>query len=502
MKILDRPQTVFLSGTNEMKHIFNALYEKLPVLNFEPIWYQKKFELDSDDAVNECFRNVVKADRFIITIGKTYGSIYTKTMCSITEQEFNIAYDHSKPILIFIQSAVYHQFKIYLHLKQENKKLLKSRFKELGFEAEPEIYEFLFRIHNKRYEGIRKVPWISQFENMEEIEHVIKDKWVINKYDFTDKKFAIKMIFTGLDGAGKTSILIALREKFDYERETTMPLPTRGIQRNGSLFLGKAEFDWDFGGQKSYRDIYFKRKDLFLDSNLVFFVIDVQEQKRSIEALDYYKEIINVVKETNVCPFPVIILFHKYDPNLPLHKKTDIDKQLEILKYTILEISEDIDVYFFNTSIFDIVSLLDCYSSGLSLILDENETFQVLFNEISSKYNVLMMTLFDNNGITIGEYYKPFLNISKKFKLYEYILNAQKMIKEDKSKTFNFSGNFENNIPFSGSVERIKIGGLTFYLLFIVEKQQKKKDVLRTIKRFKPQIESFFKQVTPYIFSN
>ena len=40
-----------------------------------------------------------------------------------------------------------------------------------------------------------------------------------------------------------------------------------------------------------------------------------------------------------------------------------------------------------------------------------------------------MMSLFDVNGITLGEYYKPFLNVSQKFKIYEYILKAQKVIK-------------------------------------------------------------------------
>jgi len=501
MKILDRAQTVFLSGTDEMRPVSNSLYEKLNALHFDPIWFKRKFALEDDDAVNECFKNVVKADRFIIMIGKTYGSIYPKTDCSITEQEFNIAYENSKPILIFIQAVVYHQFKIYMNLKQENKELSESRLKDLGFEAEPEVYELIFRMQNKQFEGIRKVPWISQFESVDDIEKVITDKWIDVKIDFSDKKFVIKMNFFGLDQAGKTSTLIALRERFDYEGEATFTRPTKGVNRESPVsFLGRGAYQWDLGGQENYRNRYFDQGNIIFDNvKLLYFFIDVQDQDRYIEALEYYKKIINALKELGVEP-SLIILFHKYDPNLTLYQKEEIDKQLVILKYTFLEISEGFRINFFKTSIFDILSLLECYSSGLSLILDENETFQVLFNEISIKYNGIMMSLFDNNGITIGEYYKPFLNASQKFKLYEYILNVQKMIKEDTGDTFNFLGNFENDEPFSGSIELIKIGGLTFYLLFIVEKHQKSEDVLRSIETFKPQIESFFQQVTPNIF--
>jgi len=74
------------------------------------------------------------------------------------------------------------------------------------------------------------------------------------------------------------------------------------------------------------------------------------------------------------------------------------------------------------------------------------------------------------------------------------------MIKNDTSETLNFLDKFKHRVPFSGSIECIKVGGLTFYLLFIVEKHQKSEDILRIIEMFKPQIESFFEQVTPNIF--
>jgi len=242
------------------------------------------------------------------------------------------------------------------------------------------------------------------------------------------------------------------------------------------------------------------RETFFLGAEIMYYVIDAQDHSRYIEALDYYKEIIKTLKELRQHP-SIIILFHKDDPNLPPQEKKEIDKQLTILKYSITEISEKFDLYFFTTSIFDIKSLLDCYSSGLSLLFDKTDLICLLFDKVSKQYNAMMMALFDLNGITIGEYYKPLIPVSKKLKTYEYYIRAQKNIKQNNKKSFIFSDKFENNQPFSGILEIIRIGGLDFYLLFIVEddKAKEKDYFLDTINFIKPQIEEVFQKIIPNI---
>ena len=49
---------------------------------------------------------------------------------------------------------------------------------------------------------------------------------------------AIKIIISGLDNAGKTSILTALDKKFDFEKEIMQLKPTVKVEYSASNFLG------------------------------------------------------------------------------------------------------------------------------------------------------------------------------------------------------------------------------------------------------------------------
>ncbi|MGQ4874124.1 MAG: ADP-ribosylation factor-like protein [Promethearchaeota archaeon] len=55
-----------------------------------------------------------------------------------------------------------------------------------------------------------------------------------------------KILFTGLDNAGKTSIILALQREFS---KIAILSPTRGAQRRIFQFLGRDIAEWDLGGQ-------------------------------------------------------------------------------------------------------------------------------------------------------------------------------------------------------------------------------------------------------------
>jgi len=63
-----------------------------------------------------------------------------------------------------------------------------------------------------------------------------------------------KIVVTGLDNAGKTSLLIALEKKFAYESDLKKLKPTVRINRDNFTFLNQKIVRWDFGGQEKYRD--------------------------------------------------------------------------------------------------------------------------------------------------------------------------------------------------------------------------------------------------------
>jgi small GTP-binding protein len=306
-----------------------------------------------------------------------------------------------------------------------------------------------------------------------------------------------KIAFLGLDNAGKTSIITVITKRFGFEEEISKLTPTRKISRETFKFLGVEFTRMDFGGQEKYRKNYLKTPGKFLGgTDLIFYVIDAQDYNRYIESIDYLEEILIYFKEEQINP-PIAVLFHKFDPILV--KEKVLNQKVLLLKQALTKYSHAFDIFFFETSIYDIKSIMDCFSSGLSLLFDRMEMVSNLFAEISKNYNTILITLFDSKGITIGEYYRPHLQLNEKMKIYDIYLEIQKRIVAENRILFEFSDKFDNGSRFSGLIEVLKFGNLDFYLLFIVEEDEedleKTVNLLDKIESAKPQMENLILQI-------
>jgi len=303
--------------------------------------------------------------------------------------------------------------------------------------------------------------------------------------------------FLGLDYAGKTSIITAITKRFGFEETVLNLKPTRRIARDVFKFLGLEITRMDFGGQAQYREEYLSQPHKYLAGiDLIFYVIDVQDHERYVETIDYIDKILLFFKEIQEYP-PVCILFHKFDPEL--RKNVELNKRVLTIKQALMKYSNDFDLFFFETTIYDIKSLMDAFSSGLYLLFDKMELVSNLFAEISRNYNALLIALYDVKGITIGEYYKPHLQLKEKIRIYEKYLEVQeKIIKEDKS-LHEFSDKFEDGKRYSGVVEVLTLNNLDFYLLFIIEEDEgnlgKTVELLDKIEAAKPQMEQLIFQI-------
>ena len=82
---------------------------------------------------------------------------------------------------------------------------------------------------------------------------------------------AVKIIVSGLDNAGKTSILTALDRKYDFRKEILELKPTFKIEYHKTSFLNlETIFLWDMGGQIQFRQQYQRRADMyFSDTDLM-----------------------------------------------------------------------------------------------------------------------------------------------------------------------------------------------------------------------------------------
>ncbi|MFW9823749.1 MAG: ADP-ribosylation factor-like protein [Candidatus Thorarchaeota archaeon] len=306
-----------------------------------------------------------------------------------------------------------------------------------------------------------------------------------------------KIAFLGLDNAGKTSIITAISQRFGFEETVAKLMPTRRIARDTFKFLGLEFSRLDFGGQRIYRDDYLKHPEKFLSGiDLIFYVIDAQDFNRYIESIDYLEEVLLFFKEYQE-EVTVAILFHKFDPQLV--DNVEINRRILTLKQALTRYSNHFDIFFFETTIFDIKSIMDAFSSGLSMLFEKMEMVSNLFAEISKNYNAILISLFDQKGITLGEYYRPHLQLTQKLRIYEIYLELQQRIIAENRMLYEFSDKFDNGERFSGIIEVLKFGNLDFYLLFIIEEDEK--DLAKTvslmdkIEAAKPQMENLILQI-------
>jgi GTPase SAR1 family protein len=301
----------------------------------------------------------------------------------------------------------------------------------------------------------------------------------------------------GLDYAGKTSIITAITKKFGFEQEILKLMPTRRIARDAFKFLGIEFTRMDFGGQLQYREEYLKNPTKYISgTDLLFYVIDAQDYDRYVETINYIDQILLFLKENQEYP-PICILFHKFDPELT--KEKVINQRILTIKHALIRYSYDFDIFFFETSIYDIKSIMDAFSSGLSLLFEKMEMVSRLFSRISKNYDSIMIALFDSKGITIGEYYKPHLHLVEKIRIYDKYLEAQRKIIAENRTRLEFSDKFEDGSRYSGLVETLKFGNLDFYLLFIIEEDEenleKTVEVLNKLESAKAQMEVIILQL-------
>jgi len=170
-------EKVFLAGTDDVKWVLEKLYDALKDLDYEPLWFHKKFQVNTEDTMKECLNNVENSNKFILVLNKRYGLPYRKFPHSITEEEFLTAFRKNIPILIFITAQTFEHSKIYQKRKKKKKKVTNKHLKEWGLKADKHLFEFIDRIQHMEENGKKKVIWIEPFNFVDDIIEQIKFKW-------------------------------------------------------------------------------------------------------------------------------------------------------------------------------------------------------------------------------------------------------------------------------------------------------------------------------------
>ncbi len=212
-----------------------------------------------------------------------------------------------------------------------------------------------------------------------------------------------KVLFTGLDDAGKTSIILALQREFS---KIAILSPTRGAQRRIFDFLGKEISEWDLGGQAAYRIAYLKNPGKYFEgTEIAIYVIDAQNKPRIPEAMSYFKDVIEQFKKLEIEP-PIYIFLHKYDPALRRSAQNEMEALIIDLKDKIRTATDYKKLYYYETSIYDFGSLITAMSEILLSLYPKSELIEKTIVEFAKKVDSEGVVIIDDNSLIIGSYYK------------------------------------------------------------------------------------------------
>ena len=281
----------------------------------------------------------------------------------------------------------------------------------------------------------------------------------------------LKIIVSGLDNAGKTSILTALDKKYDFEKDIVQLKPTIRVEYHKMNFLRNNTVFWDMGGQEQYRDIYIDYQDVYFDAtDLIIYVIDIQDPERFDNSLEYLNAILTFFSESEM-DVPVIITFHKFDPELKADK--EILKNIEKLRERILNEYPNFNILFQQSSIYDIISIVQLVSYGLSVFDKKFFELSELLEYYLEIFNSQALIIFDRNGIIISEYYNdidPEVYVALLESMKEHLFLLKRMDEEKIEGNFDFTST--EGILFSYLL-RIKIKNDMFFVSAVLKDEQK-----------------------------
>ncbi|MFX1238171.1 MAG: ADP-ribosylation factor-like protein [Promethearchaeota archaeon] len=282
----------------------------------------------------------------------------------------------------------------------------------------------------------------------------------------------LKIILSGLDYAGKSSILTALDKKFDFEKYIMELKPTIKVEYNKRKFLDFNIYIWDMGGQEKYRALYEKNRDAyFSDTNLVLFIIDIQDKERFEMSLGYLDMILKYFDE-NSMDVPLIVSFHKFDPELRGNEV--INENITELRELIFKKYPKVKILFQQTSIYDIISIVQLISYALSVFDPKFFELSHLLESYLEKFNCSSLILFDENGIIISEFYSEEIDPDSYIVLLESIKEHLYLLKRMQEEKYDSDYNFttiENNIL--SYLHKISIGKDNFYVSVLVKEESK-----------------------------
>jgi small GTP-binding protein len=211
---------------------------------------------------------------------------------------------------------------------------------------------------------------------------------------------SLKMVIMGLDNAGKTSILLSIARKYD-------PLklrPTLGADRSLIDVLGFKITRLDLGGQEKYRKTYLdENSEVLFGTDLLIYVVDVQDSERFSESVAYFDDIAKYYEEKKENNPLLVVFFHKSDPHFLQEPAGQgaVSKLIHLFKERVTTPLTS----FFLTSIFNRDTLMYAFSQSLFRLFPHPNLINNFLANFIEKHNLEGIFVYDHNFLHIGSAY-------------------------------------------------------------------------------------------------
>lgn len=309
-------------------------------------------------------------------------------------------------------------------------------------------------------EGIKNIDDLANMSvsNLPEIKEILPNmllKWVkiaqvIQNNIREQLKRHKKILLTGLDNGGKTSILAVVQDKFSIIKSL---LPTRGVKREKLDFFGYPIISWDLGGQVQYREkLYFNRPELFFtEADIMLYVVDSQDPDRIPEAANYFREVLKVFTELNETP-EILIVLSKSDQDI--RKTLQWQQNVTSTKNkfnSITEEFEDFSTDYCDTTIFQRETIMQMFSIALKKVSETSEIIEHILEEFTHQVEAKASSLVSMDGLIFGSYTRSDTD--------EMLVNNTALLLQTLSNFYNSIGlirekSIRLDLPLNGSTIR------------------------------------------------
>lgn len=215
----------------------------------------------------------------------------------------------------------------------------------------------------------------------------------------------LKVCVNGLDNAGKTSMLLAIQNIYGFESKISNLEPTMLISHYYRPFLGNLVSYWDFGGQTQFRKIYLENPEYFENTDVLLYVIDIQDDKRFPESVQYLSSILDLLKTTNYDRnHPIFICFSKYDKEILLNSDFDFQSRVEMITNLLNKTFPDLKFEYYKTSIYDLYSIVRLNMATLVNHFTIYKSLETMVYYDTQKTECVRAFMFDSTGMLLMDF--------------------------------------------------------------------------------------------------